>query len=391
MGAVQSTETVDGHLQSASLSTIHHSDIYNQRIGDDTQDISYGAHFSTEEDIPQYKFPETERKLPRNVDIRSTTCAPYFPAFAQHNTGSCTSHTVCAAYMCAERMIAQVSQAMAVGTASKEASAAVHGKHFNNPSVMFNYYYARELDRRQAQGSQTKTLGSQTQSQSLITDTGSSMKSSLESSQMGMAWDVDWRFDPKKINMEPPTEAQENSLHHRTVQWYKLVPSLNNIKTALFNGLPVLMSFQVLRDMDNWFIFSDRQLETGFMITSNTLTQSEEVIGGHAVLLVGYDDDYMQHGAFLARNSWGQEWGQDGHFWFQYDAALWPDGQTEFFILTNICTDNTNNKFCTTRKSCDTSLLTNFICDTIPDTLQASQIQPDQPLLRSDVSLIPLG
>jgi len=37
---------------------------------------------------------------------------------------------------------------------------------------------------------------------------------------------------------------------------------------------------------------------------------------GHAVLLVGYNDDQQ---CFKAKNSWGREWGEDGYFRISYD------------------------------------------------------------------------
>ncbi|MBI3556151.1 MAG: hypothetical protein HY074_07800 [Deltaproteobacteria bacterium] len=39
-------------------------------------------------------------------------------------------------------------------------------------------------------------------------------------------------------------------------------------------------------------------------------------LGGHAVSLVGYDD---AKGAWLIRNSWGAEWGDNGFAWMSYD------------------------------------------------------------------------
>lgn len=38
--------------------------------------------------------------------------------------------------------------------------------------------------------------------------------------------------------------------------------------------------------------------------------------GGHAVAVVGYDD---RAGALLLRNSWGADWGDQGHAWLPYD------------------------------------------------------------------------
>ena len=62
--------------------------------------------------------------------------------------------------------------------------------------------------------------------------------------------------------------------------------------------------------------------------------------GNHAVVLCGWDDDYpadnfagsekgikpAENGAWLIRNSWGSEWGENGYFWLSYyDASIGED------------------------------------------------------------------
>ena len=52
----------------------------------------------------------------------------------------------------------------------------------------------------------------------------------------------------------------------------------------------------------------------------------ENVLGGHCVLAVGYDDSQQR---FLARNSWGPDWGIEGYFTVPYayltDTSLSSD------------------------------------------------------------------
>jgi hypothetical protein len=42
--------------------------------------------------------------------------------------------------------------------------------------------------------------------------------------------------------------------------------------------------------------------------------ESEKLLGGHCVLVVGFRDDK----GFILRNSWGEQWGENGYTWFPY-------------------------------------------------------------------------
>ena len=53
----------------------------------------------------------------------------------------------------------------------------------------------------------------------------------------------------------------------------------------------------------------------------------ESVVGGHSVLIVGYDDSKVSKnprdgntktGCFLIRNSWSESWGDHGYGWMPY-------------------------------------------------------------------------
>jgi C1A family cysteine protease len=57
-------------------------------------------------------------------------------------------------------------------------------------------------------------------------------------------------------------------------------------------------------------------------------TDKESIRGGHAMMTVGYDDNKIitnevdgtqTRGAFLIRNSWGTQWGDNGYGWLPYE------------------------------------------------------------------------
>jgi C1A family cysteine protease len=59
---------------------------------------------------------------------------------------------------------------------------------------------------------------------------------------------------------------------------------------------------------------------------------NDTLIGGHAVIICGYDDNTME---LILRNSWGTYWGDNGYFYLPYEylkycGDLWIITKSKF-------------------------------------------------------------
>jgi C1A family cysteine protease len=138
-----------------------------------------------------------------------------------------------------------------------------------------------------------------------------------------------------------------------------ILQSINGIQTALVSGYPVVFGFTVFPFFEYEMYGSNfiLQCPVSPIVMSTSL-------GGHAVVIVGYDNNFVTsngNGAFLVRNSWGTQWGTSyinpsgsyntgpGYFWmpYQYFTNQYTDTNGNIVTLTDdlwtINTVATNN------------------------------------------------
>jgi C1A family cysteine protease len=60
---------------------------------------------------------------------------------------------------------------------------------------------------------------------------------------------------------------------------------------------------------------------------------SEQALGGHAVLAVGYDDGVER---FIVRNSWGEGWAQKGYFTLPYAYLTERSLSSDFWAVLQV-------------------------------------------------------
>jgi len=91
---------------------------------------------------------------------------------------------------------------------------------------------------------------------------------------------------------------------------------LQAIKQRLNNGNTTVLGIYIWSNFDNIGNYSN---------TYCVADRYGNNRGGHAVTIVGYDDNRSTHdgnGAFKLINSWGTGWGASGYFWMSYVAVM---------------------------------------------------------------------
>jgi len=88
------------------------------------------------------------------------------------------------------------------------------------------------------------------------------------------------------------------------------------------SGYPFVFGFTVYQSFE-----SQQVASTGVVPMPSP---SEQTVGGHAVMAVGYDDSQQQ---FIVRNSWGTGWGMAGYFTMPYAYLIQSNLSDDFWTI----------------------------------------------------------
>ncbi|GAC1595906.1 MAG: C1 family peptidase [Candidatus Velthaea sp.] len=142
-------------------------------------------------------------------------------------------------------------------------------------------------------------------------DSGAQIRDGIKSvATQGVCPETDWAYNINDFAIPPPPLAYTDALNTRATRYYRVVQDIAQMKGCLAEGFPFVFGFTVY----DYF-------ESPTMASSGVLqmpTGSDKVIGGHAVMAVGYDDSDQ---TLLVRNSWGTGWGLNGSGYFKMPYA----------------------------------------------------------------------
>lgn len=222
-------------------------------------------------DVPDFRdyvltAPSRTLKLPAKVDLR----AQMSPVEDQGALGSCTGCAIAGALEFLENKF-------------------LPKKQFVDISRLFIYYQERLMEG------------------TVNIDAGAMIRDGVKAcAKVGACKETLYPYNISRF-AATPTQAAYQDAAKRKITQYLRVTSLAALKKSLAEGYPVVFGFAVFESFE-----SDEVARTGVVPMPSP---HEYMLGGHAVLAVGYDDATQR---IIVRNSWGPFWGQNGYFTMPY-------------------------------------------------------------------------
>lgn len=136
------------------------------------------------------------------------------------------------------------------------------------------------------------------------TDDGAYIRDGMKSlTAEGAPHELACRFDAAKINTKPQKVAFTQATNRRKIGSYHALETLDEMKACLAEGFPFVVGITVYTKF-----LSDDTAQAGEVNMPDP--NNERAEGGHAILVVGYDESAQR---FIWRNSWGDGWGALGY------------------------------------------------------------------------------
>lgn len=134
--------------------------------------------------------------------------------------------------------------------------------------------------------------------------------------KQGLCEEKYWEFIQSNVNIKPTQEAYDKANQYKVLEYKRIVEknssTINYLKCAVLNGYPIIIALT----LDKSFYYLNKNLQTQNYTGTN---KTEDIIGSHAMSVVGYDDELK---GFIVENSWGIYWGEKGFCLIPYDVML---------------------------------------------------------------------
>lgn len=173
------------------------------------------------------------------------------------------------------------------------------------PSRLFIYYNERVIEH------------------TVQSDAGAQIRDGIKTvAKQGDCPESEWPYDVAKFAHKPGASCYSDALKYKTVNYQRLTQNLSQMRQCLAAGYPFVFGFTAYDSFESADV-----AKSGVVPMP---AASEEVVGGHCMLVVGYDDAQQ---AFITRNSWGADWGIAGYCMMPYAYLLDANLANDFWTI----------------------------------------------------------
>jgi C1A family cysteine protease len=196
------------------------------------------------------------------------------------------------------------------------ANALVSAYYADDPSLigsrLFLYYNERSLDKNPTM------------------DNGSTISQGINAlTKFGLCSEASWEYDPAKFADKPSPNCYTEAKNHEVITSSHLTQNEIAIKNCLVAGNVIALGIIVYESFE-------RIDQTGMVPMP---MENELVLGGHAVILYGYDNNKK---VWCCRNSWGETWGDKGNFYLPFNYLLTDKHlSSDFWIINKVSNKKT--------------------------------------------------
>jgi C1A family cysteine protease len=223
--------------------------------------------------------PKFASRVAPTVDLRSKMRVVY----NQFNLGSCSAQAICAAVK--------------------------HEDPRLDGSRLFVYYNSRNYIKTTQQ------------------DSGAYLSDGIKSlKEYGVCDERFWPHIISRFKLQPSSRAYQEAKKHIATVVYHVPGTMTAMKTVLNSGFPIVLGVLVYGSF-----MSREAAQTGNIPMPRP---GETMLGGHAMLCVGYDDVKQ---VWIMQNSWGLLWGDKGFCYLPY-AYLTTAGMTSDMWSVHVVT-----------------------------------------------------
>jgi C1A family cysteine protease len=133
-----------------------------------------------------------------------------------------------------------------------------------------------------------------------------------------------WQYQNiiKRSKIRPNKKCYAEAFKHNIIDANHITQEIEELKQCLYLENPFVFGIYLFESFE-----SPNTIKTGIV---NFPLISEDFLGGHAMLCVGYDDEKS---CFIVKNSWSEYWGDGGYCYIPYKYMLDPYLAGDFYCL----------------------------------------------------------